>query len=69
MIRETVKPSRKGERAEIEDVNCGMRRQGPTEPVSKPLRRPPRETSAVADTYGGTFGGILRLVVRKDRKR
>lgn len=48
MMSETVKPTMLEERGPIEVVNCGMVVTAPTEPVSKPLRRPPRETAMEA---------------------
>lgn len=50
MMSETVKPTMVGDSGPREAVNCAMEVTAPTEPVSKPLRKPPRETATEART-------------------
>jgi hypothetical protein len=59
IIRETVKPRRVGGRCPIEAWYWGMETRAPMEPVSRPLRRPPREAVREARMY---VGGLLRRI-------
>lgn len=50
MIRETVKPSMKGDSSPKTSWNCFMEVTAPMLPVSKPFMKPPMETASEART-------------------